>query len=159
MFRHDSAMKKSDDFNKKVAAGTKPRKMLITHKWWVWVLAVFVFLAGVGTAFGSDDDSSDNSAQTSKKSETKKKPAQSSSKPAKKTTQSSSSSKKTPKKTTKKPKVSDADKEAAALMLLKKSYKGKAKVWFDAENKAFMIQPTGKDFKDELLDVVATQDR
>ena len=43
-------------------------------------------------------------------------------------------------------------------MLLRKSYKGQAKVWFDAADKAFMIKPTSEDFKEEMLDIVADQD-
>lgn len=53
---------------------------------------------------------------------------------------------------------SKADKEAAALVLLRNNFKGKAKVSFDAENKAFMITPTGDEFKEELLEIVETKD-
>ncbi|MGO2918632.1 MAG: hypothetical protein ACTICX_03045 [Lactobacillus helveticus] len=61
-------------------------------------------------------------------------------------------------KRSKKRDFSNSDKEAAALVLLRNNFKGKAKVWYDAEDKAFMIQPTGSEFKEELLDIVATQD-
>ncbi|MDH5100007.1 capsid protein [Lactobacillus kefiranofaciens] len=61
-------------------------------------------------------------------------------------------------KRSKKRDFSNSDKEAAALVLLRNNFKGKAKVWYDAEDKAFMIKPTGSEFKEELLDIVATQD-
>lgn len=128
------------------------------HKrWWIWTIAVFMVIGGLGNMLGVDDEDDDADNSSAKTEQVKK------SKP-KKVKKTSSTTKKTetskPKKTApkKKPTVSTADKEAAALVLLKKSYKGQAKVWFDADNKAFMIQPTSEDFKEELLDVVQSQD-
>lgn len=132
------------------------------HKrWWIWTIAVFMVIGGLGNMLGMDDED-DDADNSSAKTEQVKKAKPKKAKKAKKT--SSATQKKTetskPKKTApkKKPTVSTADKEAAALVLLKKSYKGQAKVWFDADNKAFMIQPTSEDFKEELLDVVQSQD-
>ena len=143
------------------------------HKrWWIWTIAVFMVIGGLGNMLGvddEDDDSDNSSAKTEqvKKSKPKKAKKTSSatqkkaetSKPkktaSKKKAETSKPTKTAPKK---KPPVSTADKEAAALVLLKKSYKGQAKVWFDADDKAFMIQPTSEDFKEELLDVVQSQD-
>lgn len=132
------------------------------HKrWWIWTIAVFMVIGGLGNMLGMDDED-DDADNSSAKTEQVKKSKPKKAKKAKKT--SSATQKKTetskPKKTApkKKPTVSTADKEAAALVLLKKSYKGQAKVWFDADNKAFMIQPTSEDFKEELLDVVQSQD-
>lgn len=135
------------------------------HKrWWIWTIAVFMVIGGLGNMLGmddEDDDADNSSAKTEQVKKAKPKKAKKAKK-AKKT--SSATQKKTetskPKKTApkKKPTVSTADKEAAALALLKKSYKGQAKVWFDADNKAFMIQPTSEDFKEELLEVVQSQD-
>ena len=143
------------------------------HKrWWIWTIAVFMVIGGLGNMLGvddEDDDSDNSSAKTEqvKKSKPKKAKKTSSatqnkaetSKP-KKTASKKKAETSKPKKTApkKKPTVSTADKEAAALVLLKKSYKGQAKVWFDADDKAFMIQPTSEDFKEELLDVVQSQD-
>lgn len=128
------------------------------HKrWWIWTIAVFMVIGGLGNMLGVDDEDDDADNSSAKTEQVKK------SKP-KKVKKTSTTQKKTetskPKKTApkKKPTVSTADKEAAALVLLKKSYKGQAKVWFDADNKAFMIQPTSEDFKEELLDVVQSQD-
>lgn len=132
------------------------------HKrWWIWTIAVFMVIGGLGNMLGMDDED-DDADNSSAKTEQVKKAKPKKAKKAKKT--SSATQKKTetskPKKTApkKKPTVSTADKEAAALALLKKSYKGQAKVWFDADNKAFMIQPTSEDFKEELLEVVQSQD-
>lgn len=129
------------------------------HKrWWIWTIAVFMVIGGLGNMLGVDDEDEDADNSSAKTEQVKK------SKPKKVKKTSSTTQKKTetskPKKTApkKKPTVSTADKEAAALVLLKKSYKGQAKVWFDADNKAFMIQPTSEDFKEELLDVVQSQD-
>ena len=146
------------------------------HKrWWIWTIAVFMVIGGLGNMLGVDDED-DDADNSSAKTEQVKKSKPKKAKKAKKTSSvtqkkaETSKPKKTapkkkaetskPKKTApkKKPTVSTADKEAAALLLLKKSYKGQAKVWFDAENKAFMIQPTSEDFKEELLDIVQSQD-
>ena len=146
------------------------------HKrWWIWTIAVFMVIGGLGNMLGVDDED-DDSDNSSAKTEQVKKSKPKKAKKAKKTSSvtqkkaETSKPKKTapkkkaetskPKKTApkKKPTVSTADKEAAALLLLKKSYKGQAKVWFDADDKAFMIQPTSEDFKEELLDVVQSQD-
>lgn len=132
------------------------------HKrWWIWTIAVFMVIGGLGNMLGmgdEDDDADNSSAKTEQVKKAKPKKAKKAKKTSSVTQKKAETSK--PKKTAPKKKltVSTADKEAAALALLKKSYKGQAKVWFDADNKAFMIQPTGKGFKDELLDVVATQD-
>lgn len=146
------------------------------HKrWWIWTIAVFMVIGGLGNMLGVDDED-DDADNSSAKTEQVKKSKPKKAKKAKKTSSvtqkkaETSKPKKTapkkkaetskPKKTApkKKPTVSTADKEAAALVLLKKSYKGQAKVWFDADNKAFMIQPTSEDFKEELLDIVQSQD-
>lgn len=143
------------------------------HKHWLlWTIAVILVVGGIGM----DDDKADSSsAKTEQAKKTKpkkhkeaKKITSKKSKPKKdtqrkETVPKKTESKKAPaelkKKTSKKkPAFSNADKEAATLILLKKSYKGQAKVWFDADDKAFMIQPTSEDFKEELLDVVADQD-
>lgn len=145
------------------------------HKrWWIWTIAVFMVIGGLGNMLGMDDedDDADNSSakteQVKKAKPKKAKKAKKTSSATQKKTETSKPKKTAPKKTEtskpkktapkKKPTVSTADKEAAALVLLKKSYKGQAKVWFDADNKAFMIQPTSEDFKEELLDVVQSQD-
>ena len=146
------------------------------HKrWWIWTIAVFMVIGGLGNMLGVDDED-DDADNSSAKTEQVKKSKPKKAKKAKKTSSvtqkkaETSKPKKTapkkkaetskPKKTApkKKPTVSTADKEAAALLLLKKSYKGQAKVWFDADDKAFMIQPTSEDFKEELLDIVQSQD-
>ena len=143
------------------------------HKrWWIWTIAVFMVIGGLGNMLGvddEDDDSDNSSAKTEQVKKSKPKKAKKTSSATQKKAETSkpkktASKKKAetskPKKTApkKKPTVSTADKEAAALVLLKKSYKGQAKVWFDADDKAFMIQPTSDDFKEELLDVVQSQD-
>ena len=143
------------------------------HKrWWIWTIAVFMVIGGLGNMLGvddEDDDSDNSSAKTEQVKKSKPKKAKKTSSATQKKAETSkpkktASKKKAetskPKKTApkKKPTVSTADKEAAALVLLKKSYKGQAKVWFDADDKAFMIQPTSEDFKEELLDVVQSQD-
>ena len=143
------------------------------HKrWWIWTIAVFMVIGGLGNMLGvddEDDDSDNSSAKTEQVKKSKPKKAKKTSSATQKKAETSkpkktASMKKAetskPKKTApkKKPTVSTADKEAAALVLLKKSYKGQAKVWFDADDKAFMIQPTSEDFKEELLDVVQSQD-
>lgn len=143
------------------------------HKrWWIWTIAVFMVIGGLGNMLGvddEDDDSDNSSAKTEQVKKSKPKKAKKTSSATQKKAETSkpkktASKKKAetskPKKTApkKKPTVSTADKEAAALVLLKKSYKGQAKVWFDADNKAFMIQPTSEDFKEELLDIVQSQD-
>lgn len=129
------------------------------HKrWWIWTIAVFMVIGGLGNMLGmddEDDDADNSSAKTEQVKKAKLKKAKKTSSATQKKTETSKPKKTAPKK---KPTVSTADKEAAALMLLKKSYKGQAKVWFDADNKAFMIQPTSEDFKEELLDVVQSQD-
>ncbi len=135
------------------------------HKrWWIWTIAVFMVIGGLGNMLGVDDED-DDADNSSAKTEQVKKSKPKKAKKAKKAKKTSSVTQKKaetskPKKTApkKKPTVSTADKEAAALLLLKKSYKGQAKVWFDADNKAFMIQPTSEDFKEELLDIVQSQD-
>lgn len=145
------------------------------HKrWWIWTIAVFMVIGGLGNMLGMDDedDDADNSSakteQVKKAKPKKAKKAKKTSSATQKKTETSKPKKTAPKKTEtskpkktapkKKPTVSTADKEAAALVLLKKSYKGQAKVWFDADNKAFMIKPTSEDFKEEMLDIVADQD-
>lgn len=143
------------------------------HKrWWIWTIAVFMVIGGLGNMLGvddEDDDADNSSAKTEQVKKSKPKKAKKTSSATQKKAETSkpkktASKKKAetskPKKTApkKKPTVSTADKEAAALVLLKKSYKGQAKVWFDADDKAFMIQPTSEDFKEELLDVVQSQD-
>lgn len=129
------------------------------HKrWWIWTIAVFMVIGGLGNMLGmddEDDDADNSSAKTEQVKKAKLKKANKTSSATQKKTETSKPKKTAPKK---KPTVSTADKEAAALILLKKSYKGQAKVWFDADNKAFMIQPTSEDFKEELLDVVQSQD-
>lgn len=129
------------------------------HKrWWIWTIAVFMVIGGLGNMLGvddEDDDADNSSAKTEQVKKSKPKKAKKTSSTTQKKTETSKPKKTAPKK---KPTVSTADKEAAALVLLKKSYKGQAKVWFDADNKAFMIQPTSEDFKEELLDVVQSQD-
>ena len=147
---------------------TKP----YNKRWWIWTIAVFMVIGGLGNMLGvddEDDDSDNSSAKTEQVKKSKPKKAKKTSSATQKKAETSkpkktASKKKAetskPKKTApkKKPTVSTADKEAAALVLLKKSYKGQAKVWFDADDKAFMIQPTSEDFKEELLDVVQSQD-
>lgn len=143
------------------------------HKrWWIWTIAVFMVIGGLGNMLGvddEDDDADNSSAKTEQVKKSKPKKAKKTSSATQKKTETSKPKKTAPKKKAetskpkktapkKKPTVSTADKEAAALVLLKKSYKGQAKVWFDADNKAFMIQPTSEDFKEELLDVVQSQD-
>lgn len=143
------------------------------HKrWWIWTIAVFMVIGGLGNMLGvddEDDDADNSSAKTEQVKKPKPKKAKKTSSATQKKTETSKPKKTAPKKKAetskpkktapkKKPTVSTADKEAAALVLLKKSYKGQAKVWFDADNKAFMIQPTSEDFKEELLDVVQSQD-
>lgn len=143
------------------------------HKrWWIWTIAVFMVIGGLGNMLGvddEDDDADNSSAKTEQVKKSKPKKAKKTSSATQKKTETSkpkktASKKKTetskPKKTApkKKPTVSTADKEAAALVLLRKSYKGQAKVWFDAADKAFMIKPTSEDFKEEMLDIVADQD-
>lgn len=130
-----------------VKEGTKPLHKRFT----TWLMAViltfggFIFLcAGIGN---ENDDSDNSTAQTEQVKKAK---------PKKKATQKKTESAQP--KPKKKPTVSNADKEAAALLLLRKNFKGKAKVWYDSDNKAFMIQPTGTEFKEELLDIIATQD-
>lgn len=129
------------------------------HKrWWIWTIAVFMVIGGLGNMLGvddEDDDADNSSAKTEQVKKSKPKKAKKTNNATQKKTETSKPKKTAPKK---KPTVSTADKEAAALVLLKKSYKGQAKVWFDADNKAFMIQPTSEDFKEELLDVVQSQD-
>lgn len=129
------------------------------HKrWWIWTIAVFMVIGGLGNMLGvddEDDDADNSSAKTEQVKKSKPKKVKKTSSTTQKKTETSKPKKTAPKK---KPTVSTADKEAAALVLLKKSYKGQAKVWFDADNKAFMIQPTSEDFKEELLDVVQSQD-
>lgn len=129
------------------------------HKrWWIWTIAVFMVIGGLGNMLGvddEDDDADNSSAKTEQVKKSKPKKAKKTSSATQKKTETSKPKKTAPKK---KPTVSTADKEAAALVLLKKSYKGQAKVWFDADNKAFMIQPTSENFKEELLDVVQSQD-
>ena len=147
------------------------------HKrWWLWTIAVILVVGGIGNILGMDDDKADsNSAKTQQAKKTKpkkhkeaKKITSKKSKPKKDTQRKETIPKKTEpkkkpaelkKKTSKKKSFfSNVDKKAAAIILLKKSYKEQAKVWFDADDKAFMIQPTSEDFKEELLDVVADQD-
>lgn len=143
------------------------------HKrWWIWTIAVFMVIGGLGNMLGvddEDDDADNSSAKTEQVKKSKPKKAKKTSSATQKKTETSKPKKTAPKKKTetskpkktapkKKPTVSTADKEAAALVLLRKSYKGQAKVWFDADNKAFMIQPTSEDFKEELLDIVQSQD-
>lgn len=143
------------------------------HKrWWILTIAVFMVIGGLGNMLGvddEDDDADNSSAKTEQVKKSKPKKAKKTSSATQKKTETSKPKKTAPKKKAetskpkktapkKKPTVSTADKEAAALVLLKKSYKGQAKVWFDADNKAFMIQPTSEDFKEELLDVVQSQD-
>jgi hypothetical protein len=129
------------------------------HKrWWIWTIAVFMVIGGLGNMLGmddEDDDADNSSAKTEQVKKSKPKKAKKTSSATQKKAETSKPKKTAPKK---KPTVSTADKEAAALVLLKKSYKGQAKVWFDADDKAFMIQPTSEDFKEELLDVVQSQD-
>ena len=143
------------------------------HKrWWIWTIAVFMVIGGLGNMLGvdgEDDDADNNSAKTEQVKKSKPKKAKKTSSATQKKTETSKPKKTAPKKKTetskpkktapkKKPTVSTADKEAAALVLLRKSYKGQAKVWFDATDKAFMIKPTSEDFKEEMLDIVADQD-
>ena len=143
------------------------------HKrWWIWTIAVFMVIGGLGNMLGmddEDDDADNSSAKTEQVKKSKPKKAKKASSATQKKTETSKPKKTAPKKKAetskpkktapkKKPTVSTADKEAAALVLLKKSYKGQAKVWFDAADKAFMIKPTSEDFKEEMLDIVADQD-
>lgn len=143
------------------------------HKrWWIWTIAVFMVIGGLGNMLGvddEDDDADNSSAKTEQVKKSKPKKAKKTSSATQKKTETSKHKKTAPKKKTetskpkktapkKKPTVSTADKEAAALVLLRKSYKGQAKVWFDAADKAFMIKPTSEDFKEEMLDIVADQD-
>lgn len=129
------------------------------HKrWWIWTIAVFMVIGGLGNMLGvddEDDDADNSSAKTEQVKKSKPKKAKKTSSATQKKTETSKPKKTAPKK---KPTVSTADKEAAALVLLRKSYKGQAKVWFDAADKAFMIKPTSEDFKEEMLDIVADQD-
>lgn len=143
------------------------------HKrWWIWTIAVFMVIGGLGNMLGvddEDDDADNSSAKTEQVKKSKPKKAKKTSSATQKKTETSKPKKTAPKKKAetskpkktapkKKPTVSTADKEAAALVLLRKSYKGQAKVWFDAADKAFMIKPTSEDFKEEMLDIVADQD-
>lgn len=129
------------------------------HKrWWIWTIAVFMVIGGLGNMLGvddEDDDADNSSAKTEQVKKSKPKKAKKTSSATQKKTETSKPKKTAPKK---KATVSTADKEAAALVLLRKSYKGQAKVWFDAADKAFMIKPTSEDFKEEMLDIVADQD-
>lgn len=77
MFKHDSQVKQSDKYKEAVAKGTKPRKLLIHRKWWVWVLIVFVVLAGIGemTGVNDDDNDSESTAPKTHKVQKKSKPA------------------------------------------------------------------------------------
>lgn len=129
------------------------------HKrWWIWTIAVFMVIGGLGNMLGvgdEDDDADNSSAKTEQVKKSKPKKAKKTSSATQKKTETSKPKKTAPKKKTT---VSTADKEAAALVLLRKSYKGQAKVWFDAADKAFMIKPTSEDFKEEMLDIVADQD-
>ena len=129
------------------------------HKrWCIWTIAVFMVIGGLGNMLGvdgEDDDADNSSAKTEQVKKSKPKKAKKTSSATQKKTETSKPKKTAPKK---KPTVSTADKEAAALVLLRKSYKGQAKVWFDAADKAFMIKPTSEDFKEEMLDIVADQD-
>lgn len=139
MFRYDKShpnqIKKS---NGKVQ---KP----LHKRWWTWTIAVILIVGGLGNAMGLAADDDDDSASVARtESKTKRE------KPKNKKSVSH-------KKNSKKQSFSTEDKEAAALLMLKQNFKGKAKVWYDADNKAFMIQPTSDEFKEELLDVVATQ--
>lgn len=143
------------------------------HKrWWIWTIAVFMVIGGLGNMLGvddEDDDADNSSAKTEQVKKSKPKKAKKTSSATQKKTETSKPKKTAPKKKAetskpkktapkKKPTVSTADKEAAALVLLRKNYKGQAKVWFDAADKAFMIKPTSEDFKEEMLDIVADQD-
>ena len=143
------------------------------HKrWWIWTIAVFMVIGGLGNMLGvddEDDDADNSSAKTEQVKKSKPKKAKKTSSATQKKAETSKPKKTAPKKKAetskpkktapkKKPTVSTADKEAAALVLLRKSYKGQAKVWFDAADKAFMIKPTSEDFKEEMLDIVADQD-
>ena len=143
------------------------------HKrWWIWTIAVFMVIGGLGNMLGvddEDDDADNSSAKTEQVKKSKPKKAKKTSSVTQKKAETSKPKKTAPKKKAetskpkktvpkKKPTVSTADKEAAALVLLRKSYKGQAKVWFDAADKAFMIKPTSEDFKEEMLDIVADQD-
>lgn len=129
------------DKNKFKPEDGKPLHSRFTTWLMVVVLIIggfFVFLAGVGSESTDDDDASaTQTVQTSKK--------------AKQSRAKKSGTKKSKE-------ASDEEKEAAALLLLRKNFKGKAKVWYDSDNKAFMIQPTGTEFKEELLGIIATQD-
>ena len=143
------------------------------HKrWWIWTIAVFMVIRGFSNMLGvddEDDDADNSSAKTEQVKKSKPKKAKKTSSATQKKAETSKPKKTAPKKKAetskpkktapkKKPTVSTADKEAAALVLLRKSYKGQAKVWFDAADKAFMIKPTSEDFKEEMLDIVADQD-
>ncbi|MBN3483022.1 capsid protein [Lactobacillus acidophilus] len=142
-FWYDKNMFKPE--KKKNGKMTKP----LHTRWYFWVLVVFSIVGGIGNmlGLGADDDDSDNNyaqtVQTSKKAKQSK--AENHSKAKKSGTKKSKE-------------ISDEEKEAASLLLLRKNFKGKAKVWYDSDNKAFMIQPTGTEFKEELLDIIATQD-
>ena len=126
---------------------------------WFLLALIVCSIALISTA--PDVDNSANSAKTKthkvKKSKKKTNTENANKKEAKQTEEAKKKSQEK-KKTKKKKGFSNSDKEAAALGMLKQNFKGKAKVWYDAENKAFMIQPTGDEFKEELLDIVATQD-
>ncbi|WP_283112458.1 capsid protein [Lactobacillus gallinarum] len=149
-FWYDKSKLKPED----VKEGMKPLHKRFT----TWLMAVILTVGGfilLCAGIGNNNDADNSSAKTEQVKKSKPKKAKKTSSATQKKTETSKPKKTAPKK---KPTVSTADKEAAALVLLKKSYKGQAKVWFDADNKAFMIQPTSENFKEELLDVVQSQD-
>lgn len=127
-------------------------KNIKCQQWWkIFVGSAVCFvigLCGSGATSGTDDSSSHNSnhARVAEQKSAKKK------KEAKKAA-------KRKKDTKKHQKASKVDREALALAILKNAYKGKAKVWLDSDDKSFMIQPTGTDFKKALTTVIATKDK
>lgn len=118
------------------------------------IFMVFVFIINIVAPDTSDDEATtDSEPRTQQSAKTKRKAA-----PKREKQSSSSSTQSSKPKKAKKPTVTKANKQAAALLMLKENFKGTAKVWFDAENKSFMIQPTGDEFKSELLGIIASQD-
>mgnify|MGYP005789839613 CR=1 FL=1 len=108
------------------------------RNWTLGMLAtMFVCIIGLGATDGSSDSSKDNNVKVT---ESHKK------KPAKKHVSK-------PKKSTE-PASDDSAKQEMALQVIKKNYKGIAKVWYDKKNKMYMIQPTGDEFREELIECI-----
>lgn len=145
MFHYDKTH--AEEISKRRNKKGKPVKPF--HKrWWTWALIVIVIVGSLSSISGDtdDDDSSsdETTEQTSQQSKSSPKKASNSSKSKKDSSDSDNTNT-----------VSKSDKIAAALTILKKSYKGIAKVTYDSDDDMFMIIPTGNDFKSELLNLIS----